>query len=140
MNKLNTALLIDDDPINNFLSYAVLVRAKIVKDIQIEGNGENALIFLQKYYADNRSLPELIFLDLDMPIMNGLEFLKSFNKEFHLLKEKTTIIILTNFGNEREKVEAAKFGVSNFVLKPLTGEVLNNLLANVIKKSTANNC
>lgn len=139
MNKPIMALLVDDDPINNFLSKAVLTRTGIVEEIHEEINGKNGLIFLQKYYAVHRYLPELILLDLNMPIMNGFEFLKEFNNEFHLLKEKVKIVILSASMSEREKAEALALGVHHFIDKPLSEEALSKLINEVFRFSLGSN-
>lgn len=127
----NIALLIDDDPVNNFVSYAVLKRAGIVKDIQIENSGPSALIFLQEYYSSRRNLPKLIFLDLNMPVMDGFQFIQEFDRRFKFLKEKVTIIILSATINEKDKSEAAKLGIRYFIQKPLSEDVVKEFIMNL---------
>jgi len=135
MEQLNTALLIDDDPINNFLSYAVLTRTGIVKNIQIENSGINALLYLQNYYLSTKTLPELIFLDLNMPLMDGLQFLRAFKDEFFMLQDKVEIIILSNAVNEGEKSEATKLGVTHCIIKPLSEDIIKELIPRVLRTS-----
>lgn len=140
MEKVSPILLVDDDPVNNFLSYAVFKRLRISKEIQIENNGHNALMFLRDYYAKNRSLPPLIFLDINMPVMDGFEFLFLFQKEFPLLKDKVEIVILSEIIDERVQAAGKALGVTHFILKPLSTGIVDKLFPKLlnanVKKST----
>lgn len=132
MEKVTPILLVDDDPVNNFLSYAVFKRLGISQEIQIENNGHNALLFLRDYYAKNRSLPPLIFLDINMPVMDGFEFLCRFNKEFSLLRDKVEIVILTEVIDERVLAAGKALRVTHFILKPLSTDIVEKLFQNLL--------
>jgi CheY-like chemotaxis protein len=124
--KLNCILLVDDDPDDNFFHQIIINEMNMVDTIDIARNGIEALEYLQK---ENCIPPDIIFLDLNMPKMNGWEFLEKYK---HLSKEqkaKALIIILTTSANP-EHIEKAKEieDVTGFETKPLTKEMLTEIL------------
>src|SRR6185437_12747417 len=96
MKKYNTILLVDDDPISNFINSAVLQRLGIAGELLIERNGLKAINSIIDLYMKNMSTPELIFLDINMPIMDGFEFLERFEKLPEEVTTKAKIIIVSN--------------------------------------------
>ncbi|MCB0480345.1 MAG: response regulator [Flavobacteriales bacterium] len=72
MNKLKRILLIDDDPIQNLINTKLLKRLEFSEEIHISVNGREAL---EDYISKHDAPPDIIFLDINMPIMNGWEFL-----------------------------------------------------------------
>ncbi|MBX9852117.1 MAG: response regulator [Cytophagaceae bacterium] len=131
MKKLDSILLIDDDPIINFVNYVVLTRVKASRAIQIEGNGKNALTSLKTQYEHTGSLPQLIFLDLHMPFMNGIDFLKEFNMLFPLTKEYVTIVVMTVGMEKEERNMLEELGVKYFIDKPLSEDAAAELIGNI---------
>lgn len=135
MEQLNIALLIDDDPIDNFLSHTVIAKTGIVKNIQLENSGINALLFLQNYYSNTNNLPELILLDLNMPLMDGLQFLRAFRDTYSIVENKVEIIILSNAVTDKELSEAKALGVNHCIIKPLFEDMVKELIPRVFKTS-----
>jgi len=74
--KLNCILLVDDDPEDNFFHQIIINEMKIVKNIDTVRNGIEEIAYFKK---ENQIPPNLIFLDINMPKMNGWEFLEEFN-------------------------------------------------------------
>jgi CheY-like chemotaxis protein len=91
MKTLKCILLVDDDEINNIICYSHINRLGIAEKIQTARNGLNALNFLRRYHIQYRSLPELIILDIEMPVMDGMEFLKAFNNSFFIESTKRAL-------------------------------------------------
>lgn len=90
-NQLNCILLIDDDQISNFVSQRLIGSLDITRSIITLKHGKECIDFLKKYFEDYKSLSELIFLDINMRIMNAFEFLLRFNlSEF---KGKTVVAV-----------------------------------------------
>jgi CheY-like chemotaxis protein len=77
--------------------------------VSIANNGQEALEFLAKHE------PDLILLDLLLPVLDGMNFLRAYNAQEH--KKPAKIIILTNMYTEEGKAQAAKLGVEDFFLK-----------------------
>jgi CheY-like chemotaxis protein len=128
MKNYNCILLIDDDPISNFINHEILRKNRISKEICISRNGEEALAFLNEYQARNQCLPQVILVDMKMPIMDGFEFLQEFEKLSIPGKEKTRIIMLSNGFSPDDMKALNKMGHSHYLNKPLDKDKLLNLL------------
>lgn len=115
MNPLKI-LLIEDDKIEVMKLKRVLTNLDIKHQIIEAHNGEDALHMLQV----KSILPDIILLDLNMPKINGIEFLKIVKAEERLTYIPT--IILTTSNNERDLLECYKAGIAGYVLKPLKYE------------------
>ncbi len=121
---INSVLLIDDDAISNFLNTRLLREMNVAREIKVTLNGEEALRFLQQEKAANRQFPQLILLDINMPVMNGFEFLEAF-REVADENNHSVIIILTTSTNTRDFEQLQRFPeVEVYLSKPLTEENL----------------
>ncbi len=124
--KLNCILLVDDDPDDNYFHQIIINEMKIVDRIDVAVNGIEALAYLQK---ENCIPPDIIFLDLNMPKMNGWEFLEKYKHLSKAQKAKALIIILTTSSNPDHIKRAKEIqDVTGFETKPLTKEMLTVLL------------
>jgi len=125
-NKLNCILLIDDDSEDNFFHQMVIEEMNIVDHIEVALNGVEALNFLKK---ENHTHPDIIFLDINMPKMNGWEFLEAYAKLNPDQKAKLLVVMLTTSINPLDKERAEQFpDIIGFNSKPLTKEMLNEIL------------
>lgn len=115
MKTLNV-LLIEDDMIEVMKLNRATKSLHLNHKIREANNGEEALNLLQQ--KDN--LPDIILLDLNMPKINGIEFLRILKADERLRYIPT--IILTTSSNQRDLLECYKIGVSGYVLKPLKYE------------------
>ena len=127
--KLNCILLVDDDPATNFLHKRVIQKEDCTEKIVTVENGEQALQYLQSLAAENLPAPELIFLDINMPIMNAWEFLEAYYLLPEAQKNKTVIVVLTTSINPDDELQAAKFpDISAYHFKPLDKNMLQEIL------------
>ena len=126
--KFNCALLIDDDGTTNFINYRIVKGLKITDHIQTEINGEKALNFLQ-FYAENHenNAPELIMVDLKMPVLDGFEFLEYLQIKKFSNKENIKVIVLTTSMYADDLKQLKKFKVE-YLMKPLTQGKLTSVL------------
>lgn len=133
MKSFNSTMLIEDDTVNAVLSKRLLEKFLITNGIFIVSNGEEALKFIVNYDPDFNTCPELIFLDIEMPIMDGFSFLESFDELSFLNKEKVQIVMLTNSSREEDVRRCKELGVKYFLNKPLTEDKVLNLLEDLNK-------
>ena len=123
--KLNCVLLIDDDEPTNFLSQMLVEEAHCTEHIKVMQSGQEALNFLMN--CERR--PDLIFLDINMPAMNGWEFL---NKYVTLEKKQpgeTILVMLTTSLDPDDEIKAKNIAcVTDFKRKPLTKKMIDEIL------------
>ncbi len=118
--EMKKVLLIDDDKINNFLSTLIIKQSKIAEVFKECFNGQEAIDFLEK--SDNQNLPDVIFLDLNMPVLDGWQFLEIFMKmEIH---SQVPIYILTSSNYDADMNKAKSYSVvKGYIVKPLKKEM-----------------
>ncbi|PWJ95110.1 response regulator receiver domain-containing protein [Oceanotoga teriensis] len=114
LNSKKPILLVEDDRIDAMSVKRSLQELKIVNDLIIRNNGEEAL----KYLLDSENeIPCIILLDLNMPKMNGIDFLRERIKYDNLKLIPT--IVLTTSREEQDRVNSFSLGVSGFMIKPV---------------------
>jgi CheY-like chemotaxis protein len=120
---MKTILCIDDDIVSQMLSKLILETANIFDNVLEAMNGEEAMKLLNEIVANGnqKSFPEVILLDLNMPIMGGWEFIEAFSTYYSAFSEKTKIFILSSSINpiDSSKAKLEKL-VSGFLPKPLS--------------------
>jgi CheY-like chemotaxis protein len=117
-------LLVDDEPISHFINIKAIEMAGIDSDIKTVSNGSEAL----EYLEEKAAAPDVIFLDIDMPVMDGFGFLRSFKEMEIENKDRVKIIILTSSFNHEDVEKAMSFGIETFLAKPLTRIDLSNIV------------
>lgn len=109
-------LLIEDDTIEVMKLKRAIVKLELEHELIEAKNGEEALNILKK----DQIIPDVIFLDLNMPKINGLEFLKIL-KEDEVLRYIPTVILTTS-NNRRDVLSCYSIGVAGYIIKPLKYE------------------
>ncbi len=128
--KSVSILLVDDDEINNFISVKLIKKTLMNTDIKTCLNGKFAIdLLLEIQENDPDDLPDYILLDINMPIMNGWEFLDEYEKLGIDPKGKTKIYIISSsvFNNDINKAKSYPL-VKDFVSKPLSVDKIRDLL------------
>jgi CheY-like chemotaxis protein len=132
--KLKCVLLVDDNEADNFFHKRILKESGITDQIEIATDGEEALDFLITRGKDGvppgqNLLPELIFLDINMPVMDGWTFLEEYDKLGDSLKSKIIIVMLTTSVNPADKKHLEKRqGRVDFLQKPLTLALIDDVM------------
>jgi len=123
--KLSCILLVDDDYDDNLYHKIIIKKMEITESIDEVNNGLEAL----EYITAREIPPELIFLDINMPKMNGWEFLEQYKDLDASQKAKTVIMMLSTSANPDEIQKAKEIEeVSGFQTKPLTPETMTEIL------------
>lgn len=118
--KIKRVLLVDDDPVNNILSKKRFLHSGIIEEVDIVTDGQQAYDYLVN---KNFDIPELIFLDINMPVMDGFEFLKKFSESNAPAKVKSRIIVVSAYYNDEEIKDIADYDeVIAYIEKPITEE------------------
>lgn len=122
--KLNCVLLVDDSDSTNYVNEKIVNRADITSKVVAKESGMDALEYLKT--AGDHEYPELIFLDINMPGMNGWEFLEAYEKLDKRNNGLLVVVMLTTSLNPDDRTKAVRLGyVGDFINKPLnTDKVL----------------
>ncbi|MFT6204222.1 MAG: CheY-like chemotaxis protein [Spirosomataceae bacterium] len=125
MNPVRTLSIIDDDKLFVFLTKKVIEQTNLINLINVFGNGLDGINFLKENIHNPASLPEIILLDLSMPIMDGWEFLEEYLLLMPKLSRKITIYIVSSSISPFDVVKAKNISaVTDFIAKPVTKEKL----------------
>ncbi len=142
MKKVNCILLVDDDPTTNFLNEELIADNQAANHVHVVWNGKEALEYLNKSgkYVSNKKTdfprPNIIFLDINMPIMDGFEFLEKYKKVPKSRRAEVVIIFLTTSDSllDKDKVGSINI-VSKYIEKPLRKQslfkIINDYHANI---------
>ncbi len=127
MKKINTVCIVEDDPVHLFVTNRFLTKSGLVEKVMVCSNGKDAFEQLNGMHLNEELLPELILLDLNMPVWDGWQFLDAFVKI--PLKQKVVIYILTS-SEASEDVRRAEFYnlKNNYIVKPITLPQLETII------------
>ena len=122
--------LIDDDEVFVFLTKKLIARSELEVTVETYINGQDAIEQLQSLAQDEDALPDIILLDLNMPVMDGWEFLKAYEEISFSNPNKIHLYIVTSSISPYE-VERAKQipAVQEFIVKPMVKDKFVDLIA-----------
>ncbi|HWZ23627.1 MAG TPA: response regulator [Cytophagaceae bacterium] len=125
-----TVLLVDDNDTDNFIHKRIIELAGFSENIIVKNSGKSALEFLESQEV----IPSVVFLDINMPIVDGFVFLFEFDNFPEEIKQKCKIVILSSSDNKKDidRIVDNEY-VVHFITKPLSEESLNELKT-IIKK------
>lgn len=128
MPSLSHILLVDDDDVNNFLNLRLLKRLGVSDQVNVVSSGQKALAFIAAHQQSKSPAQLLIFLDINMPMMNGFEFLDQL-KLMDFGQVKPVIVMLTTSTNEKDMAQVSLYPeVASFLNKPLSEEKVDAVL------------
>jgi len=128
MDAINSIYIIDDDHIFTFITERMITSNHYSEKVNVFSNGEDAINQIKYNLENDGELPDVIILDLNMPIMDGWEFLEHFN-ELDIQKRITIYIVSSSIDiQDIERVREYE-KVSNYLIKPITAEKLVDLIA-----------
>ena len=134
---INRVFCIDDDQITLTLCELVIQKAGFASQVIVAKNGKEGLAFFSSFFSVTKKgqgydhAPQIIFLDLNMPVMNGWDFLEDFLMKYSDRIPQTKVVILSSTVNPEDFSKANQYEiVIDFINKPLTIEGLNELKLN----------
>lgn len=135
--KLKCILLIDDDEATNFIHEMVINQENVTERIVAVESGQEALNFLTTIENGAYVQPDLIFLDINMPGMNGWEFLEKYKDLSEDQKGSAIMIMLTTSLNPDDAAKAKNYSaIRNFLHKPLTSTMLTEVIKEYLPDNT----
>jgi CheY-like chemotaxis protein len=144
MKKLSGVLLIDDDETTNFLNERLLTKIDLTDRIRVFKNGKQAFDYLYNVSNNNYDpsnpdyfQPELIFLDINMPVMDGFEFLDLYNRLNVEFRKNIILAVLTTSSHNEDTIQAEKYS-AQYVKKPLSESKINKLITAHLAKDEQN--
>ena len=129
--RFERVLLVDDNDIDNFINERMITTSNFSKQVTVKNSAEGALDFLRRNSDSTDTLPQVIFLDLNMPVMDGLDCLASL-KQDPILKDIPVIIYSTTI-TELILAETKKLGVHSTFKKPDSIDSLSEFLRQYLK-------
>ncbi len=129
MKSIKNLFLVDDDEIFAFLTKRTIEETQMVEQVKIFSNGQDAIEFLESAAGNKNLLPEVILLDIHMPILDGWGFLEEFIQLQPSIGKKITIYVVSTSISPYDLERAKNIsGVSDYIVKPITKSGLINML------------
>jgi len=127
--KLLSILLVEDDSVDVMNVQRAFVKNNITNPLHIAFNGVEALNMLRGSNGKPKinPTPRIILLDINMPKMNGLEFLRELRNDAEL--KSLSVFVMTTSNDDQDKIEAYNLNVAGYILKPLSFEKFVNAVA-----------
>lgn len=131
VNSVDLVMLVDDNDTDNFISKRIIEITGFSKRVEIKNSGKAALDYLKENERKPENLPSVIFLDINMPVVDGFVFLYEFEKFSELVRSKCKVIILSSSDNKRDIDKIVNNNhVIKFITKPLTEVALQEIRIN----------
>ena len=129
MKPVNCIMLVDDNKVDNFFHERVITKAKAASIIISRISGREGLDYLAVEVPAGAVRPDILFLDINMPGMNGWEFLEEYKKLDISMQAKMVVVMLSTSRNPDDIAKAQTYGaLTDFKSKPLTEQMLEDVL------------
>lgn len=140
VHKIKCILLIDDDKVTNFYNKKIVKKHNQFENIVAVTSGEDALNYIKNAKKGLCIKPNLIFLDINMPAMNGWEFIEQYNKLDNAFTQDIKLVMLTTSNNPDDLKRSKTIEtVDDFINKPLSTDILSDLIKSHYKPKIISN-
>jgi CheY-like chemotaxis protein len=128
LNKTGLVMLVDDNETDNFISEKIIEMANFSDKVIAMDSGSEALEYLKENGENVDNIPNIIFLDINMPFVDGFVFLFEFEHFSETVKKKSKIVILSSSDNKRDidRIVDNQYVIS-YIVKPLTTDALQKI-------------
>lgn len=127
--KFNNAYVVDDDKVHHFIIKKLLEKNLIQTNVSFFENGYEALNDLKIKLDKGDALPDLILLDINMPVLDGWQFLEEFNQMNAAVSDKITICVVSSSEDyfNSEMIEQFRSSIANYYVKPMTSDMVKSI-------------
>ena len=126
---INYVLLIDDDKVTNYYNQRIVNKHEKINDVVAVTSGKNALKYLKEAEQGLVEKPNLIFLDINMPAMNGWEFVEEYKKLNSDFTKDIKLVMLTTSNNPDDYQRSLQIdSIDDFINKPLSKDLLSEII------------
>jgi len=127
---MSKVFVIDDDPIHQRIAQIMIAKHELFDEYSSYAEAELALDYLRDNTENAEVLPDVILLDLNMPVVDGWDFLEAFGKFESRLSKSIRIFIVTSSVDEKDKLRSQTFSsVKGFISKPLSPDIIRSTIA-----------
>lgn len=126
-------VLVDDEEIDNLINQKMMAKTNFAKTVRAFSSATDALKYLEQFQGEGQHpngdpIPDLIFLDINMPVMDGFQFLKLYKELSPKLREHAKVVMLSSSVNPEDKQRADQDeDVKTFITKPISVNVLQSM-------------
>lgn len=127
---MSKVFIIDDDPIHQRIAQIMIAKHELFDEYSSYTDAELALEYLRDNVKNTTALPDVILLDLNMPVVDGWDFLEAFEKFQAGISKSIRIFIVTSSVDEKDKLRSQTFSfVKGFISKPLSPDIIRSTIA-----------
>jgi CheY-like chemotaxis protein len=129
--KFETVMIIDDNAIDLYITKRLIIKNNFGKKVLEYAAAEEALKYLKDHQESQYMLPQIIFIDIYMPVMSGFEFMEAYDKLPNLLKKNCMVFIISSSIDESDIARSIKDkNITAFQVKPISKAFLESINAN----------
>lgn len=133
MKRIETLYLVDDDDTYQFLASEIIKSTNLVNQLKVFSNGFEAITYLKSALQNPIQLPDVIFLDIFMPVMDGWGFLEEYVQLSPKLNKKITLYIISSSIDPADVARAnAISDVTDYIVKPITRDKFVNMFKELV--------
>lgn len=133
MKKIETFCIVDDDDIYQFTTSLLLKKTDLVNKIIVFSNGLKAINFLKDEMGTKENIPDVLFLDINMPVMDGWEFLEEYLLIKPMMPKTVVIYMVSSSVNEKDVLKAKSISaLSGYLVKPISSQNIMEVILEIL--------